>query len=292
MLPARRAEGKTDRARLRGTTIGLVEHFRCRSAPGDQALDGFSPRFQVCFPYRGLFVWGVGGEEVVGDANQVLFVTAGEDFRLRSSSREGYAELIVTPDPAILADLLRSDSPLDRHPMFQRRRRRSDPHLQRRLARFLHRSLHDELDDAAADEEALALVREALDGETAGAEPASPTRRLIRRTKEYLEANLSSPLRLRDVAREVGASPAYLTDVFRRIEGVPLHAYLTQLRLAEALVELPHADDLTALAFNLGFSSHSHFASAFRRAFGCTPSRFRDSTRPRGRRDAPVELTA
>jgi AraC-like DNA-binding protein len=42
---------------------------------------------------------------------------------------------------------------------------------------------------------------------------------------------------------------------------------------------LPHASDLTALAFDLGFSSHSHFSAAFRRAFGCTPSAFRESMR-------------
>jgi AraC-like DNA-binding protein len=49
------------------------------------------------------------------------------------------------------------------------------------------------------------------------------------------------------------------------------HQYLKQLRLARALVELPHAGDLTALSFDLGFSSHSHFSYAFRRAFGCHP---------------------
>jgi AraC-like DNA-binding protein len=95
------------------------------------------------------------------------------------------------------------------------------------------------------------------------------------KTKEFLDANMSSPIRLGDIAQAVGASPAYLTDVFRRAEGVPLHKYLTQLRLARALVELPHADDLTMLAFNLGFSSHSHFTAAFRRAYGSTPSSYR-----------------
>ena len=54
-----------------------------------------------------------------------------------------------------------------------------------------------------------------------------------------------------------------------------------ELRLGRALVELPNATDLTTLAFDLGFSSHSHFAAAFRRAFGCTPSHFRESTRSR-----------
>ena len=42
-----------------------------------------------------------------------------------------------------------------------------------------------------------------------------------------------------------------------------------------ALVELPHSKGLTALAPNLGFSSHSHFSFTFRRAFGCIPSWFR-----------------
>jgi AraC-like DNA-binding protein len=46
------------------------------------------------------------------------------------------------------------------------------------------------------------------------------------------------------------------------------------LGLARALAELPHADDLTALALDLGFSSHSHFSAVFRRTFGLTPSRF------------------
>jgi AraC-like DNA-binding protein len=37
--------------------------------------------------------------------------------------------------------------------------------------------------------------------------------------------------------------------------------------------------DLTTLALNLGFSSHSHFSAVFRRAFGLTPSQFREATR-------------
>jgi AraC-like DNA-binding protein len=101
----------------------------------------------------------------------------------------------------------------------------------------------------------------------------------MRRAKEFLEAELANPIRLRDVGRAAGASPAYLTNIFRRVEGVSLHRYLTQLRLARALAVLPQADDLTALALGIGFSSHSHFSAAFRRAFGCTPSQFRQTAR-------------
>jgi AraC-like DNA-binding protein len=92
-----------------------------------------------------------------------------------------------------------------------------------------------------------------------------------------VEAHLARSFRLGDAARAVGASPAYLTDVFRRFEGMPLHRYAQRSRLSRALVELPHAGDLTSLALELGFSSHSHFAAVFRRTFGCTPSEFRQN---------------
>jgi AraC-like DNA-binding protein len=41
---------------------------------------------------------------------------------------------------------------------------------------------------------------------------------------------------------------------------------------------VPHHEDLTALALDLGFSSHAHFTSAFRQTYGRTPSEFRRST--------------
>jgi AraC-like DNA-binding protein len=45
--------------------------------------------------------------------------------------------------------------------------------------------------------------------------------------------------------------------------------------LNRALLDLPHCDSITDLALDLGFSSHSHFTSVFRKAFGMTPSQYR-----------------
>ena len=147
-------------------------------------------------------------------------------------------------------------------------------------ARFLHRGVpRNHLDPLRTDEHVLALLRAALQLNQSPPSPSGRTRRLISRTREFLHAEYSHPLLLQDVARAVGASPTYLTDVFRRFEGVSLQRYVTQLRLARALIELPHADDLSALALDLGFSSHSHFTLAFRRTFGCPPSQFRETIR-------------
>ncbi len=255
--------------------------------PRVKGPEDLSADFQVALPYRGILVWHVGSAAVVGDANQVLFVRGGESYRLSHPRPNGFSELVITPEASLLAELSHASGAwLGSHPLFQRRRCRATPHLQSLRARLLH-SVPDgdgapeaEGDTLASEELVLAILRRALDGHAPHSRPTSAgTEQLIRRAKEVLEAELENPLRLADVARAVGASPAYLTAVFRRVEGTSLHQYLIQLRLAHALVELPHAGDLTALALDLGFSSHSHFSATFRRSFGCTPSEFRRSTR-------------
>ena len=74
----------------------------------------------------------------------------------------------------------------------------------------------------------------------------------------------------------------YLTQVFRQVEGMPLYRYQLQLRLAKALDLIGRYEDLSALAAELGFSSHSHFANAFRQSYGRTPAEFRRTSSASG----------
>ncbi|NIP90808.1 MAG: AraC family transcriptional regulator, partial [Gammaproteobacteria bacterium] len=55
--------------------------------------------------------------------------------------------------------------------------------------------------------------------------------------------------------------------------------YQMRLRLARSLVRLESCEELTDLALDLGFSSHSHFTAAFRAAFGVPPSVYRKQVR-------------
>lgn len=266
------------RARLFDLPVALVENVRGGGPRGQTSDERFSPQFQLTLPHRGIFVWHVAGEEVVGDANQVLFVTGGEPYRLSQPVNGGFEELVITPGVEVLAEIAGVDEGrLAAHAWFRRRRRAASARLQSFRARFLHWACHGlEVDDLAAEERVIAILSDALDASAPRGLPAgSKTARSIRRAKEFLEAHMASPIRLSDVGRAAGASPAYLTNMFGRVEGMSLHQYLNRLRLARALVELPHADDLTTLAFDTGFSSHSHFTAAFRRAYGLTPSEFR-----------------
>ena len=82
---------------------------------------------------------------------------------------------------------------------------------------------------------------------------------------------------LADLGAQLGVSPFHLARIFRAQTGFTLHQYRKQLRLRIALVELAaNRASLSALAFDLGFASHSHFTDTFRREFGVAPSAVRD----------------
>ena len=81
---------------------------------------------------------------------------------------------------------------------------------------------------------------------------------------------------LRELAAAVSMSPFELCRTFRAQTGETITKYRHTLRLRLALDQLRDRRlDLTALALDLGYSSHSHFTFAFRRAFGITPSAWR-----------------
>jgi AraC-like DNA-binding protein len=77
----------------------------------------------------------------------------------------------------------------------------------------------------------------------------------------------------------IGGSPVYLTQVFQQVEGLPLYRYQLYLRLARALDLITAYENVSTLALDLGFSSHSHFSAAFKRTYGRSPSAFRQALR-------------
>src|SRR5262245_22843456 len=48
------------RTRVLQTPLAAVDHLQSPGARDDVRPERFSPEFQICFPYSGLFVWHVG----------------------------------------------------------------------------------------------------------------------------------------------------------------------------------------------------------------------------------------
>ena len=249
----------------------------CQGSCRHQSAEECATATQLVFPYRGVYVRHLGGDQAVAEANQVLFFNAGEGYRVSHPVPGGDASLTV----AISEPQLRELAPLTRlrdsaRLAFRQQRLRIDARAQALVALLRHSLRENIAESLEAEILALTLVQRALGPRTTHAAGASVGRqRLADRVKLVLMSDPGRRWTLTEIAAEVRGSPVYLTQVFQQVEGLPLYRYQLRLRLARALELIARYDDLTALSLELGFSSHSHFSAAFREAYGRSPSEFR-----------------
>lgn len=106
------------------------------------------------------------------------------------------------------------------------------------------------------------------------------TQRLIRRAMGFIHAHYAEPLTREQIASHVHFSPDYLTDCFRREQGVTPMVYLNRYRIYQARKLLEDSDlTITQVALAVGFSEGAHFTRTFRREVGMTPRAYRRSKR-------------
>lgn len=248
----------------------------CPGGCRHQGAEECAASTQLVFPYRGVYVRHVGRTAAVAEANQVLFFNGGESYRVSHPVEGGDACLSVSVDEDLLRELVPPEQLRDGPGLaFRKARRRIDPRAQALVALIRHALSRKVAETLEAETLVLTLVRRSLGERTSHAAGASIGRqKLVDRAKLVLASDLARRWTLAEIAREVGVSPVYLTQVFREVEGIPLYRYQLRSRLARALHLLDDYDDLTALGLDLGFSSHSHFSAAFRQAYGRTPAEF------------------
>jgi AraC family transcriptional regulator len=235
------------------------------------------------FPYRGVYVHHVGRAETVAEANQVVFLNEDEPYRVSHPLEGGDSSLSIWIDGEALLELAPDDDLLIKsRPVFNRPRLRIDVRAQSLMALLRHSLNRGVLPTLEAETLTLALARRAL-GERASRNTCRRVGRqkLADRAKLVLSSDLGRRWTLADVAGEVGVSPVYLTQIFQQVEGLPLYRYHLQRRLTRALDLLGDRCDLTGLALDLGFSSYSHFSTAFKRAYRQTPCQFQRAARVR-----------
>ncbi len=260
----------------RSTTL-CVRDVYCRGRCRGQGEEEHASATEMVFPYRGTYIRHLGANQAVAEANQVLFFNAGEEYRVSHPIPGGDASLSLTVDPALLLEVtpegLVSGQSI---PRFHCQRLRIDGRTQALVAMLRHSLRKRIAEPLEAESLALTLMQRALGPRTTHAAAASNGRqRLVDRVKLVLAGDLARRWTLAEIGAEVHCSPVYLTQVFQQVEGMPLYRYQLRLRLARALDLLDRYDDLTVLALELGFSSHSHFSSAFRTAYGRSPTEFK-----------------
>jgi AraC family transcriptional regulator len=138
------------------------------------------------------------------------------------------------------------------------------------------------VDALAIEEQVVALLDRVLEAayRSPARRGATPDRaraiEIAEAAKRFVAPRVAQRLTLTGIAAGIGGSVFHLCRSFRRATGQTVHGYRDQLRLRVALERIENGErDLTRLALDLGYSSHSHFTAGFRQSFSDTPSRAR-----------------
>jgi AraC-like DNA-binding protein len=98
----------------------------------------------------------------------------------------------------------------------------------------------------------------------------------LSRAFQFIEANYHQPISLSDVAKAVGYSSAYFTDLVRRETGQTVNQWILKRRLKEACCLLLETNQTVHhIAEALGYQNVGYFFRQFRQYYGTTPQSWR-----------------
>ena len=107
------------------------------------------------------------------------------------------------------------------------------------------------------------------------------SRRQAKQIAEYVYRNIDRAIRPIELARLVKRSPAHFSRQFRAMTTVTPSEYILLSRIGIAKKYLAETDmPLAEIAVATGFSSQSHFTTAFRRVEKTTPAKWRAAATP------------
>lgn len=252
--------------------------FRCPVTQPDFATAGEIDAFHVCFPRSAVWLEYEHTPRFVADPSRATLYNPHQAFRRDRLSPEGDHTDWIAFDASLARDIVASLSPADADANLPFRfgvATVDQPTYlaQRALFNEVERGLGDRLE---VEERAVAIVSRVLTGaygELPRQVKSERTRELVERTRQAILESLFENLGVAEIAARLDVSVFHLCRVFRAATGMTLHAYRRDLRLRAALgLVSSHRGQLSSLALQVGFDSHSHFTAAFRRAFGIAPS--------------------
>jgi AraC-like DNA-binding protein len=238
----------------------------CRPTPDVRTEVEYPALNALALPISGVFAVHHGTRHhVVATPNHAVFLASGKPCRITFPGNVGDECLVMRLTAEGLDRLaprsLPAQSPLSPRAIL------AQGVLWSRLSR-------GDADPLLVEELSVGLLVSAL-GSSHGGDGHS---RYVRRAKEAICAAPERKWTLGELSDIVGISPYHLAHVFSREVGTSVYRYTVRQRLARALDAVLDSDlDLTSIALETGFASHSHFTARFRAFFGLTPDALRRS---------------
>lgn len=258
-----------------------IEGAAARAGRNCRTPEALTAELQIVLTLRGAFVYERGSSHSLLTANQALFIAPGDVSRDRFVDEHPLDYMLVTPHVDAVGSMVGEVAAAGWRKLERDTRvSGASARLQHAASALWSLCQYGSRDDTEIEERSVQLLSVLFSSPAPRGRAERGQSRLIGAVKELIGTGRER-WSLTGIAAQLQVSPAYLTDLFRRHEGVSLARYQRRLRLSRALVELPHTADIAALALDLGFSSHAHFSTAFRATYGETPSTYRQRLRSR-----------
>jgi AraC-like DNA-binding protein/DNA-binding response OmpR family regulator len=122
-------------------------------------------------------------------------------------------------------------------------------------------------------DEAVASFQQALTGQD---RLPPPTSLVVKQALAYLHQNYGRALSREEVAKAVGVSKNYLSEIFRQEMGLSPLDCLNRFRVQQAKELLRNTtESITAIAARVGFEDSAYFSRVFRKLAGQSPQEYR-----------------
>lgn len=101
---------------------------------------------------------------------------------------------------------------------------------------------------------------------------------LIEEVTGYIQSNFAVGITLSEIAKQFCVSTAHLSRLFKKQTGFGFNEYvnLVRLREAELMLKNERNKSILEIAFLCGFNDSNYFSARFHKAYGITPSDYRN----------------
>jgi AraC family transcriptional regulator len=239
---------------------------------------GPTRHYLVVFPRTSAWIQHAGERAFAADTSVATLYNAGQEYRRKAIAPVGDLSDYYAFDPQVLREAVAAWDPAARDAAsrvlrFMRAPCDTSTYLtQRAVYRYVRRCAAP---DRLFVEETMIGLAVRLLGAAYDRRPemCRSQRDLAEHARAVVARHFASGFTLTQLAAVLGTSVFHLCRVFRASTGTTIHAYRNQLRLRAALERLlDSTSDLSAIALDLGYTSHSHFTAVFRACYGMTPS--------------------
>ena len=104
----------------------------------------------------------------------------------------------------------------------------------------------------------------------------------VEQAEKYICEHYAEPLRMDDLAQELGITPYYLSHIFKQYRASSPSRFLAQIRIEDSKRLLEQTDwPVGDVAKKSGYPNTLNFSKVFRKIVGCSPSTYRRLRRKR-----------